>query len=179
MFTTKKNLQIWYRAYTKSILASTGFMLLGLMVILWLVFHPVHSPVPPNIKKEANFSIIYPDGYTIQPTSWKYSGSSGSLAFSAQEDNATVAFTEQQVPLAFQNDVAAYNRFIGGLKPLAIFTAPLGTVSLVEFVTSGDFTPEGETGILNADGTFLLMHPNQQLTEDQWRSLSNSLRLSL
>lgn len=134
------------------------------------------SPVPQAIRSEVSFEIIYPNGYSIDQKSWKYLSSTRTVQFIAKKDGYTVVFTEQPTPLAYQNDQGAYDRFIGSLRPSASFSVPLGTVSLSNFVTSGDFQVVGVTGILKVKGTLLLAHPDTQLTDDQWRSLFESLK---
>lgn len=141
----------------------------------WALFRPMQSPVPANIRQQVGFSILYPANSTIDPTSWKYLPSQSDLSFTARKDGFSVIFTEQEVPLAFQNDTAAYDRFIGSLHPIANFQTNLGNVSLIDFVTATDFQPAGQAGILNTKGTLLLAHPDRELSEDQWRDLFRSI----
>lgn len=149
-----------------------------LAIVLIVKFWPQGpSPVPLNIRTQAMFSIIYPSGYNIEGKSWKYNGSQKSVEFVAQKDNYSVTFTEEKTPLEYQNDLAAYNRFIGSLRPRANFDVPFGAVSISNFVTAGDYQVVGETGILNTKGTLILAHPNMQITDDQWRGLFESLKV--
>ncbi|HXH27155.1 MAG TPA: hypothetical protein VNG90_04620 [Candidatus Acidoferrum sp.] len=139
-----------------------------------LLLHP-GSRIPKGIKQQVSFTILYPIDRAISLDNWKYLSSQHGLSFIAHDDNFSVTFTEQAVPLAFQNDMAAYNRFIGGLRPSANFKTSLGTVSLVTFVTAHDFQVAGQAGILNADGTLLLAHPDRTLSDDEWRSVFDAL----
>jgi hypothetical protein len=54
-------------------------------------------------------------------------------------------------------------------------------VSIVNFVTSGDYTPAGSSGILNAKGTLMIAHPDvsfkQTLTDNTWRDIFNTLKV--
>ena len=151
----------------------------AVIVLLVVHFWPQGpDPVPTIIKRQAGFSIIWPAGYQIDANTWKYLDTEKSVQFSAKKDGITTVFTEEATPLAYQNDVAAYNRFIGSLRPRANFDVPLGTVSISNFVTQGDYQVVGETGILNAKGTLVLAHPDTQLTDDQWRSLFESLKVN-
>lgn len=135
------------------------------------------SPVPAYMKEQANFAIIYPKGLTVDPKSWNYLRDEKSVQFTVKKGSANVVLTEQKTPLAYQTDVAAYNRFIGGLRPRANFDVPLGTVSITNFVTSGDYQVVGETGILNAKGTMLLAHPDRQMSDDDWQSFFQELQV--
>ena len=169
-----KKIRKW--AKDKIILARLG--LIAIIVLIYWFWPGPPNPVPANIKRQVGFTILYPSGYTIAPSAWNYSNGQQTLNFTAKTNNYSVVFTEQQTPLAYQNDVAAYDRFIGGLKPSANFNTKLGTVSLTTFVFAGDFQPYGTTGILNAKGTLLLAHPNSDLTDNEWQSLFGSLKVS-
>ena len=155
-------------------------------VIILSIFLTIHfwpkapSPVPANIQREAGFTIMYPDprGYSYKNAGWSYTPKDGSVSFTVKKDGYSVAFNEQETPLAYQNDVASYNRFIGSLRPSANFDVPLGTVSITNFVTAGDYQVVGKTGILNAQNTLLLAHPDTDLTDNQWRELFESLQTS-
>lgn len=153
-----------------------SWLVVAVSITLLIKFWPQGpSPVPPSIITQANFSVIYPKGYSIDPQSWRYVSGEKSVQFSATKDKYAVVFTEQKTPLEYQDDTAAYNRFIGSLRPRANFDVPLGTVSIANFVTKGDYQVVGETGILNAKGTFVLAHPDTQISDDQWRNLFESL----
>lgn len=166
-----KKIPTW--AKPKFILGTLGLTVL--VALLFLFWTGTPSPVPVNIKNQLNFAVIYPKGYSVDSSSWNYQTSQKILAFIVKKDNYTVAFTEQMTPLAYQNDVAAYNRFIGSLRPSANFNVPLGTVSLANFVTTGDYQPTGPSGILNANGTMLIAHPSRDLSGEEWRNLFESL----
>ena len=155
----------------------TALILIALAGV-YLVAHHNPSPVPADIRSQVSFKIFYPaGGYVIDPTTWKYLPGTKTLNFVAKEGNSSVVFTEQETPLAFANDQAAYQRFIGGLKPSATFDSPQGSVSITGFVTAGDFQNVGRTAILNAQGTLVLAHPSGNFSDDQWRSLFQSLNV--
>jgi hypothetical protein len=137
---------------------------------------PQISPVPDSIKQQLNYSVLYPTGYTIDPSSWTYLKAQQTVSFNVKLGGNSILFTEEKVPLAYSGDAAAYNRFIGSLKPIANFNVPLGTVSLANFITD-DLRPVGATGILKAKGTFLLVHPSQNLSNNDWRQLFESLKV--
>ena len=150
-----------------------------LTVLLTIHFWPkAPSPIPSNIQQQTNFTIMYPDprSYSYKRAAWNYSSKDSSLQFSVNKDGYNAVFTEEKTPLAYQNDLAAYNRFIGSLRPSANFDVPFGTVSITNFVTAGDYQVVGKTGILNTKGTLLLVHPDTDLTDSQWRSLFESLQ---
>jgi len=56
--------------------------------------------------------------------------------------------------------------------------SPLGNVALTKFWTKQDYQSVGQTAVLNSHGTFFLAHPNSNLTDEQWQSFFNSLKIS-
>ena len=152
----KTNWQIWYLAYKKLFIFFGVAALIALAIILWWLFHPVYDPVPANIRHQVSFAVLYPNGNGISLDDWQYSNNQQILNFTAKDSNSSINFTEQETPLAYLNDIGAYDRFIGSLKPLANFNTKLGTVSLTTFVFAGDYQPYGTTAILNAQGTLLV-----------------------
>ena len=170
-------MKIWFFAHKRLLQVGAGMIAVVLLVLLWMALHPEVSPVPAAIKQEVNFPVIYPKGYNIDPGGWQYIKDNKSLEFTAKKGGDSVVFNEQAVPLAYQNDAAAYNRFIGSLRPSATFDSPLGSVSLATFVTAADFQDVGQSGILNTHGTLLIAHPGSNFSDDQWRSLFNSLKV--
>ncbi len=151
------------------------------MIVVTLAVHfwpQPASPMPQYIRDQVKFTLIYPSGYTISPTSWQYLSQDQAVEFTVHKDGRDVVFTEEATPLAYQDDAAAYNRFIGNLRPRANFNVPLGTVSIANFVTAGDYQVVGESGILNTHGTLLVAHPQaKQPTDDEWRALFESLKV--
>ena len=174
----KTNLHIWYIVHKTTLFVLLAVFLLGLGIGLFKVFYkssPYVSPVPPTILTQVDFKVIYPKSYDIDTTSWKYIKDEETLSFTVEYGDNSIVFTEQAVPLAYIDDAAAYDRFIGSLKPYINFKVPLGNVSLVSFVTAGDYKPEGKSGILKSNGTLVIAKPQKDLTDKQWQNLFNSL----
>jgi hypothetical protein len=147
----------------------------GLTIWLWPA---PPSPVPSDIKSQLNFPVLYPKKFTVDNSSWKYNNDSKILTFTIKSGNYSVVLTEQKVPLEYRDDLAAYNRFIGSLRPISNFNSSLGTVSLVNFVTSGDYQPiTGGAGILKTKDTLLIVHPSHSLSNDEWQALFNAMKI--
>jgi hypothetical protein len=151
-----------------------GLLVIGIATYLWLTLSAA-SPVPPDIHRQLDFKVLYPASSSAKAGSWNYSQDVRLLSFTVEEDGYTASITEQRTPLEYQDDPAAYNRFIGGLRPSATFKARLGEVSITRFVTEGKFEDVGETGILNAQGTLMQIHPSRELNDNEWRQLTSSL----
>jgi hypothetical protein len=140
------------------------------------------NPVPEDIKGKVDFKVITPrgGGTSIDSQSWGYSDQQKSLSFTLKTNSYTAIVTEEKVPLEFKNDQASYNRFIGTLRPKLNFDSALGSVSVANFVSAsgGNFQPEGVSGILKTRGTLVIVHPNRNLTDDEWEKLFASLRVT-
>jgi hypothetical protein len=153
---------------------SLAALCLALGLYLWLVvFAP--SPVPRSIRRQLNFKVLYPSGDAIDANSWKYTSDSQTLGFNAHRKDFTASFTEQRTPLAYQDDAAAYSRFIGSLRPSATFKTRLGEVSITRFIAAGKFEDSGKAAILNTNGTMVVIHPSRELTDNEWRELVDAL----
>src|SRR6266567_901950 len=138
MKTIYRKLRFWVSAHkVLSLILIVGVCLAVLAIAGLLILRPAFgSRIPAGIKRQVGFTVLYPIDRAVGLDNWKYLHGQNSLSFTAHASNFSVIFTEQTVPLAFQDDVAAYNRFIGGLRPKASFKTSLGTVSLVNFVTA-------------------------------------------
>src|SRR4051794_36561730 len=84
---------------------------------LALLLNKRPDPVPAAIKDQLNFHAVYPQELAASPASWKYSRSDQILTFSVKGPGFLAVFTEQPTPLAYRDDRAAYDRFIGSLRP--------------------------------------------------------------
>jgi hypothetical protein len=175
----KVNRQIWFLLHKKVAIVTIVivFMLtICAFLLKWQIDKTSASPVPKSINSRLDFKVIYPHAFQIKTDSWSYLESEKTLAFTVQDNKVDITFTQQKTPLAYQDDETAYNRFIGTLRPLANFKVPLGDVSIVSFVEQGSYNPVGRTGILNAQGTMLLVHPEKEISEDDWLRLFRSLK---
>jgi len=173
----KTDLRIYFLTYKKLLIL---LIVVGAAVALTLSVKALTappSPLPDSIKQEINFKFIYPRGFDFTNAGWKYDSNNEMLSFKVSKHGMNTVISEQKTALAYQDDTAAYNRFIGGLRPKLTFNSPLGTVAIVNFVTAAKFEIEGETAILNSQGTFLTAHPSQTFTDDDWRGLFSAMKV--
>jgi hypothetical protein len=147
------------------------------LLIFWLWPGPP-NPVPKSVQSQAGFSIIYPVNYSKKTNGWQYRPSDKSVYYKVTTPDYSVVVTEEKVPLAYQDDQSAFDRFIGSLRPTSTFNSSLGSVSIVNFVTAGDYQNVGQSAILKAKGTLMIVHPSHNLSDDQWSDLFKSLKLS-
>src|SRR5579862_750287 len=150
------------------LIAAWSILIGAALLIFWLWPGPP-NPVPKNIKDAASFSIIYPANYSKKTSDWQYRTSDASVYYKVIPADYSVVITEEKVPLAYQDDQAAYDQFIGTLRPTATFNSSLGSVSIVNFVTAGDYQNVGLSAILKTKDTLMIAHPSRDLSDDEWR----------
>ena len=141
----------------------------------WYFLHP-KPRAPKAIKAQTSFAILLPTDPKITLSKWHYKASEKTLSFSAKVKGKEVIFTEQAAPLAYRDDQAAYDRFVGTLRPFANFKSPLGTVSVFHLIEEGNYKPSGDSAMLLANGTLLVAHPPEPITEDDWLTLFDTIR---
>lgn len=174
----KINREIWLMAHKRALIMAVVLLIILAGAAGYKLLVKAPNPVPPGVSAKANFSIVYPTPSTINSESWTYSDKQKTVNFISNQPGFTVTFTEQEVPLAYQNDESAYGRFIGGLRPTINFNSKLGSVSVTNFVTAANYQPAGETAVLKTQDCLVLVHPSRNLTDDEWRSVFNSLSIT-
>lgn len=179
-----KNIFSWLAEHKKGI--GLNLIRLGLLVGLiigFLWWRGAHKPrvVPPEVRPKISYRVLYPDTkkYQINPTSWKVvdNDKNPTLSFEVNLNGNKVVFTEQKAPLAYVSDQAAYQRFVGTLRPQANFDTPNGNVSIVNFITAGDYKPAGKSAVLLSNKTLIIAHPDQPLDDTAWYDLMQSLKV--
>ena len=151
-------------------------LLIGIVSgVSWYFIHP-KPRAPEEIRNQTPFTILLPADSKIALSNWKYRSSEKTLSFSARLKGKEIIFTEQAAPLAYKDDKAAYDRFVGTLRPFANFKSPLGTISVFHLIEEGNYKPGGDSAILLANDTLLIAHPPQAITEDDWLTLFDTIR---
>lgn len=148
---------------------ATRVLLLMLLFggVVWYNLRPI-SRAPDSIQLQTPFTILVPQDRKIALSEWRYNASEKNLSFTATVQGKKVILTQQAAPLAYRDDKAAYDRFVGTLRPTANFRSPLGTVSLFRLVEEGTYNPGGDSAILLAHDTLLIAHPPEAISEDDW-----------
>lgn len=159
-----------------------SLLLITLIVALAATFYikgRAADPLPADISKQLSFRSIYPTSQAgkITGPGYTYLASQKTLSFTVSTAGTSVVFTEQPAPSSVGSGSQVYYQALG-LHPYAQFVSKLGPVALVKFYHTGTLTPAGQSGILAADGTLLTAHSEKNLTNEQWKDLFNSLKIS-
>lgn len=137
------------------------------------------NPLPTKIKQVVNFKVIYP--YTklvkVNGESYQYISDKNVLIFTAIYNNHYLAFTEQPAPESLGSDSQPYYQALG-IHPYAQFKINLGQVALTKFWQSGNLLPAGQSGLLSSKGTFLTVRTNDSLSNQDWKIIFSSLKVT-
>jgi hypothetical protein len=136
------------------------------------------NPLPENIRGVVSYKVVYPSNTKqIDSKSFNYQTDKKTLSFKVNTGASNVVFTEQQAPNALGSDTQAYYPALG-IHPYAQFKTKLGQVALTKFWQSGNLKPVGQSAVLASNGTFLIAHTEKNLTNDQWKNLFQSLKIT-
>lgn len=130
---------------------------------------------PANIRQSTDITLLVPSDTDITLSNWR--SNDEAVTYTAKVSGRSVVVTLQKVPLQYKDDAAAYERFVGSLKPFAVFKVPLGSVALINLVEESSFAPNGQSAVLNAEGTLLVARPEGgTMNQDDWTTLFESMR---
>lgn len=162
---------------------SISLIIVAIVVIISGLFAYIYTinqnPIPKTIKNQVAFKIIYPSTHLAQidTSSYQYQSDNQILSFSASYANQTILFTEQRAPSSLGSDSQVYYPALG-IHPYAQFKTSLGIVALTKFWQSGTLTPIGQSAIMAARGTMLTTHTDKSLSNQQWKDLFDSLKIT-
>lgn len=158
------------------ILVLTPVIVLSGLVLYQLLNKP--NPIPKNIQAQLSYKTIYPANTDqITPNSYKYQVDQKNLVFDVEFSGNKIIFTEQPAPESLGSTTQAYYPVLG-VHPYAQFQTGLGVVALTKFYHTGSLKPFGESGILASGGTLLIAHCEKHMTNEQWKALFESLKIS-
>ncbi len=151
------------------ILAAIGF-------VTWLKISD-NNPLPPNIKNQVSFKVVYPPAHLapIDSASYDYQARRSVLHFTASFAGSNIIFSEQPAPDNLGSDTAVYYPALG-IHPYAQFKTGQGIVALTKFWQAGNLQPYGQAAVMVSKGTLLIAHSDKPLTNQQWKSLFDSLK---
>lgn len=165
-------------------LSKTFFVLAGSIIIFGLTSFLYlkqrdASPLPSRLQDKVSFKVAYPrhEKTSFNQDSFKYEDKQAALSFSTSYEGANIAFTEQPVPPALGSSTEAYYPALG-IHPYAQFKTDLGTVALTKFWQSGSLKPFGQTAIMAVEDTLITARSDKELTNQQWKELFESLKIT-
>lgn len=153
-------------------------IVIGLATFGYLSQQPA-SPLPSKIKQVVNFKVIYPFTKLVKVdgNSYQYISDKNVLIFTATYNNHYLAFSEQPTPESLGSESQPYYQALG-IHPYAQFEIAIGQVALTKFWQSDNLLPAGQSGILSSKGTFLTVRSNDSLSNQDWKNIFTSLKVT-
>ena len=172
---TEKKSNPKHHQHAKFIGAVIGLIVLlgGAATLIWFLWpRPIFSAA---LKKQVSFVILEPgSGTVIDRKSINYNSSNGVLTFDAKlASNNSVVITEQASPSEFSDIPEVYNRITEKLNTYSSFDSVYGKV----YLTKPTQLKGGQSAVMDGQGTLTFMHPQNGLSDDDWRRLFNGLNL--
>ncbi len=161
-----------------------------LMVVLTVIFILIATalalyikisradPLPASIKQQIIFKVAYPTGIaTVGQSDYKYHPDQKLLSYTIHYAGESITFQEQPAPASLGAGSQVYYPALG-IHPYAQFSAPLGPVALTKFYQSGSLKPFGQSAVLATHGTLVIANTTGSLTNEQWKNLFESMKIT-
>jgi hypothetical protein len=151
------------------LICAIALILLAVLVLLYLQ-RPV---LPPSIASKVSFVVDYPSSdWKIDYESIKFQNDASKvLSFTAQRDGTLLNITEQPSPDPFQDIPNYIDKVTVQMGEFRTFDSAAGTVHL----TRPKAANGNEVAVANTQGTLMFIRANEDLPDDAWRRLFNSL----
>lgn len=159
-------------------LVIVGVLAIILIALLAYLHNANANPLPDSIKKQVSFKVIYPGSSAIiSSPAYQYQSDQKILSYVTKYNGVPVTFQEQPAPPNLGSDSQIYYPVIG-IHPYAQFSVSLGTVALTKFYQAGNLKPFGQSAVLATHGTLVIANSGHPLTNEQWKSLFESLKIT-
>lgn len=150
--------------------------IVALVVVIGFVLAIVLAPImPPSIKKQLSFIVLYPsgNGFTIDRSSWKYDSSLGLLTYivTYSSNDTKITVSEQSSPPEFSEVPGTLDTLTTKLNTYSDFDTLDGHV----YLTHPTELKGNQSALMNTEGTLMFAKPDKNLGDDDWRRFFNSL----
>lgn len=158
----------------------TGQVFIGILLLLifaalgfWLWPRPsTKIIIPASISRQYNFQPLIannstPAQVTEVSKTLKYDSQNKVLSFVTVVDNKHVTISEQAYP-----EVLVYDKLVNGFNVYSTLDLKVGKVYLGH---PGSAPGGGQAAVTRTDSLLIFGKPDQDLTDDQWRTVFNNL----
>lgn len=162
------------KRYIVTLAVCGGLVLIG--VVLYFVFRPGKPNVLQQTQKKVGFTIFAPASdnktWQLDKENIEYDATAGVITLHILRDANKIVMSEQATPPPF-TDIPNYNSiFLSKLNEYQELTVSLGTIEL----THPTELKGGQSAVMNTRGTLMFLHPDTNLSDDDWKSVFNSLQ---
>jgi hypothetical protein len=172
-------LKISFHIPKKKLVLIACALIVAVAALIFYSLHATKTPLPANLKDHVAFRVIYPTTTkaSIDKNSFVYQSGQKVLTYNSQYLGKKVVFSEQRAPEALGVSTQPYYPALG-LHPYAQFKTKLGEVALTKFWQAGSFKPSGQSAVLSSNGTLLIAHSEKSFTNNEWKNLFESLKIT-
>jgi hypothetical protein len=158
------------------VMVAIGVSLLSIGLSLYFVLRPQKPDIIRQTQKKVGFTIFAPSRddktWLLNKESIEYDTTVGVLTLHIQQGSNSIVITEQATPEPF-TDIPNYSSiFLGKLNEYKELTVSLGTISL----THPTELKGSQSAVMNVRGTLMFLHPTTDLSDNEWKSVFNSLQ---
>jgi hypothetical protein len=160
----------------RNLISNSGGLVLmvGLVIGAYAIFRPQSSPIPKDINQKISHSIFVPaqsSGWRLDKTATSYNNDTGVLNTYLLSRNNRITMTQQNTPQTFKDVPTYYPALLNKLHEYSEIQTSNGTVGL----TKPDELKGGQSAVANISDTLMFLHPDHDLTDQQWKQLFNNL----
>jgi len=172
------NINQFFKKHEEILLSLLTYLAIIVAVTLAFELWPRYNPVPSELRGQVNFKVAYPKS-GLEKGSFNYQPNPGFLTFKASSGSNQLIITEQSLPAGISANSSDSTALLNhlGVHYYDQVKTKLGIASIAKFWT-GDYTPAGQTGILAVKNTLVLVHPQKQLSSDDWVKLFNNMKVT-
>lgn len=162
------------RTYNPFLLAAWLLTVVVLGGLSWSALRPKPSPLPASISQKIVFAAVIPGKpWVVYPGSYRYDSKAQVLNFTATDSAKSITFTEQAAPSQFNDIPQYYPALLNKLNQYRTLSTANGVVNLTR---PTELKGEQEA-VLTTGGTLIFAHPDNPMTDADWRRLFNSANI--
>lgn len=131
--------------------------------------------IPNDIKKQVTSTVFWPEKNSPvvgDKSTIKYDSENKLLSYVVRTSDGTkIVVSEQPAPDAFADFPQTYVKFAEDLRQYSSFENSNGKV----YLTHPKELKGGQTAIMYAKGTLMLLRPDKDISDDTWKQIFNNL----
>jgi len=163
------------KAHIKEIAAAVTLLILACSIVIRVhIYNTNHRIIPPQLARQISFTIFWPNSVNANANkqSIKYDSQEGVFSYVVSINAVSTTVTEQATPSEFVDISTYFPALINHMNNYDTFGSANGNV----YLTRPNNT-NGETAVINHNGTLLFAHAQGNLSENNWRLFFNNLQV--
>lgn len=160
----------------RKLVAAAIFLCITVGIVVGLILLRASPAIPPEIKKQLNFVILYPENNNpviVNRNTFKYDSQTKVLSFMSVCYGAQGTITEQVTPDSFVDIPGYYDKVLEQMNSYSSFDTVIGTA----YLTHPSSLNGDQVVVMNTKGTLMFVHSTKEVSQDNWRQFFNSLEI--